>query len=468
MSDAIPGDRLFWLVVVSGLALVGLLWGLRDTRRVVEAPFLYAVGMTVLMLPQYYIAAAQWWRVPDEAYWVYSIMVLISSIAFYVGYFTQPRKIRGRRQRVRWKINDDRLFKFGLIVGAIGSFGSIKLWQMGEVEVWRGWAVYWVTLSKLSVAAVFMVMISYAQSRRPARLLAALMLSVFPLIAVLEAGRRSMTILLPLMYIVPLYLYNPRWRVPRWSIITAGVLLFIVVYAFPYWRQHFATDGIVSSIQGRPLTSILTEMFSKEEHKTFETIDSMIMTGAYYHVGNYRWGFFTVYNLLVELYIPGGLIGRDLKESLFIGQGLGVEWIRDVYNIDVAYYTGKSAYAELFSEFSFFGALLFFAVGRVYRRARDSVVQDQDGRAIIFTCLFIAIPATLPWSQFLYGLATQLPVFAVMFLAWRRCVQKEVVASSHELGDRSHARLNGRYPAAMPLPQKPYGSPTPPMRKFSS
>lgn len=422
-----PIDRELWLYAISALALAGFIWGLLDTRRIIEAPFIYAMGMLLLLVPQLYVISNNPWRVPDEAFWVFNIMVVLCTFAFTFGYFSRTKDSSARETNgilTRWVIDDRQLFNVGFAAAAIGSVGFIQVERMGEIEEWRGWPVYWITLAKLILPGISLMMIAYVQSKKIHRLVLLILLSIPPVLAILISGRRSATIILPIVYILPFLIYHRNFRVPRSAVIGFMVLVFIVVYAFPYWRGEFKYGGHLDVIEERPLSMVMEDVFSSDKDKVFEIIDGMIITGAHYRLNYYEWGVNEVYNSIIELYVPGGLIGHDVKNSLRIGEGVSIDWVRQAYGIPVVYYTAKSGYADLFAQFSFAGAMILFFVGKLFRRTYNAVVYRFDGRAIIILCFFITLPASISYVAFFYGLITQLPAIVVMWFAIRKCVKK--------------------------------------------
>jgi len=419
-----PFEREFWLYLIFILTAWKLFWGLRDTRRIIEAPFLYAVGMALIVCPQLYIAASNYWRVPDQAYRIFCIMVVLCSIALYWGY-SKAGKAKHHSISHIWIIDDNRLFKLGLIVACLGAFGSFQVRSLGEIQAWRGWPVYWYTLSKLALPGISLMLISFFQSKKLYRLVWALGFSIYPFLAIFEAGRRSMTLVLPFIYLLPLLLHKPRLQISRWVIISGLIAAFIVVYAFPYWRGEFKEGNHIEVISERPITQIVGDTFSSESDKTLEIIDGMIVTGAHYEEHKYGWGISQIYNSLIQHYVPGGLIGRDLKDALRLGEGISQEWVSSVYGIPVAFYTAKTAFAELFGAFSFFGSIVVFFLGYLFRRVRDAVVYRFDGRAIIFLCFFLTLPASLAYGGLLNRIVLQVPDILIMLLAFRWCLSKQ-------------------------------------------
>lgn len=427
-------EREFWLILIYILTAGGLAWGLQSTKRIVEAPFLYAVGMLLIICPQFYVATYNVWRVPEQAFRVFSIMTVLCTIALYWGYVSGGKAIKRKQYsppNYRWIIDDNRLFNLGLFIGILGTFGSIQVRSFGEIEgLWRGWPVYWYTLSKLALPGISLILISYFQSGKLYRLICALSLSFFPLQAIVVYGRRTMSFVLPFTYLLPMLIYKPKLRIPRWAIAGALVLSFVIVYALPYWRGEFKQGQYFDIIRERPIPEIVNDIFSGEQDKTLEVIDGMIVAGAYFETNNYGFGIDRVYNSVIHRYVPGGLIGRALKDSLFIGAGTSRDWVGDIYGIPVSFYTAKTAFSEVFGEFSFFGCILFFYVGYFFRRTHHAATHYFDGRAIIFLCFFITFPAGLPYGSMLTFLVGQLPNIMIMVIAFKWCLVKQYLVAS--------------------------------------
>ncbi|QOY85097.1 hypothetical protein [Paludibaculum fermentans] len=415
-----PPDRLAWLVLICGLAAWGIIWGLIDTRRIIEAPFLYATGMVLILCPQMYVTAANPTKVPDDAFWVHSVMVLLCSLALYYGYGGKTKA--PRKMPWYWEIKDRRLFWLGFACGATGSLGSFQLYRMGDIKEWRGWPVYWYTLSTIALPGISLMVISFVRSRRPYQLVMALCASVFPFLSIINAGRRSATIVLPLIYVVPWMLQRRHVRPPRSMLVLAGAACFVVVYAFPFWRDRFSeAGGAAQAISDKPLGEIVEEIFSGKQDKVLEVAESMLVIGARYQRGRYEWGYETIYNSLVELYVPGSLIGHDLKDKLRIGDGVSNDWVAEVYGVPVTFYTTKNGYADVFSQFSFAGFLVMYGLGAAFRRIRDQANERQSGRAVIAMCFLVTVPAAIAYGAIFLGLAMQVPQFLILWLACRYC-----------------------------------------------
>lgn len=422
-------EREIWFIIICLLTAWGLWWGLRDTRRIIEAPFLYSTGMALIICPQLYVATYNYWRVPIQAFRVFSFMVVLCTIFLFLGYSKGCKSVNPNKHmpRYTWKIDDSRLFKFGLLISILGLVGVFQLRALGEIEgLWQGWPVYWQTLSKLMLPGITLILISCFQSKKQHRLLIALSLTYFPFLNIL-AGRRFMAFTLPFIYLMPFLIYNPKIRIPRKFVIASLLAGLIVVYAVPYWRGEFQSGRYFEAAQEKPIGEIISDIFSDESEKTLEVIDAMIVTGAHFVTSQYGLGIDRVYNSLIQSYVPGGLLGRDFKQSLYIGTNVSQDWVTGVYGIPVAFYTAKTGFSELFGEFFFFGSFIFYGVGYLFGKASKMIFHYFDGRAIIFLCFFVTFPASMPYDAPLANIVISIPNIVIMLTSIRWCLVKQNV-----------------------------------------
>lgn len=420
-------DRTDWFVAILVITTLGIFWGLWNTRRVIEAPFLLAVGLMILLVPQLYFVLLNPWRVPDDGYWVFCLMVCLCSLALYIGYALPTRL---RRARFEYGFNDRRLFQLGILIAGLGTLGYAQVFAMGTIDVWRGWAVYWVTLAKLTLPGLTLLVLAFMQNRSFLKFGWVAVFAIFPMLAVVLFGRRSMTLLLPIVLLLPYLIYSPRYKPSRVLVLAALFGAFVVVYAFPYWRGDFMDYRHVEAVERLPLSQVVENVFRSNSNKVLEVVDAIVVVGAQYNYGQFDWRLATVYNNLIGLYVPGGLLGYELKASLMVKTPDLGALASYYYRIPVANYTAKTGFADLYTKFSFFGALVALLIGRVFRYMSELMRQNRDGRAILFLCFFISIPASLTYDALFYSLLTQLPTIFIFVVALKFCVRKRKLTGS--------------------------------------
>jgi hypothetical protein len=436
-------DLLFY--AICACSIFGVSWGLIDTRRLIQAPFLYAIGMLIIVCPQYAHIMLNPERVNDDAYEQFSMMVILCSIAMSLGYMGGPRS-SGGDNHIKWEFDDRRLFIVGLVTASIGTFGWIQL-PSADVQIeWRGWPVYWVTLAKFILPGATIMLVSFARTRRPVELVAAALFFTPVLLAIFSSGRRSATLVLPIACLAPFMLQYRTIRVPRVVIIAGIVGAFIVVYAFPYWRGHFSSGGYSQAIAEQPLSDIVEELLSSGSEKVLEILDGMSVTGAHYRTDFYGYGFATAYDNIIELYVPGTLVGREFKNSLFMGGWETTDWIAQAnLGKGVSTYTSKSGFADLYGEFWLFGSIFVFLIAKLFKRVYTAAVHTGDARAILFLAMFTPFPGTIPYAAVIGGIAMQVPQLVLFFIAMKYCVHRTAsVSVGHSTGEADRNILEER------------------------
>jgi hypothetical protein len=109
------------------------------------------------------------------------------------------------------------------------------------------------------------------------------------------------------------------------------------------------------------------------------------------HVIEYRqrtldlvWGA-TLWNGIVQQYVPGQIVGHELKDSLMVGsRGDIYDTLGNLYSYDYQVGTTSTGFGSAFSDFWYFGALWFLVI------------------AVILKRLFLRASEGDPWFQILY------------------------------------------------------------------
>lgn len=119
------------------------------------------------------------------------------------------------------------------------------------------------------------------------------------------------------------------------------------------------------------------------------------------------------WNRLVHAYVPGQIVGHDLKESLYIGESMDALALRTVGYVR---HTGTTStgFASLYHDFWFFGALVFFFVTRFiarhFTRARAGSLKSLTFYVVLLPLSILAI------THFGYYVLVHAPL--PIFTAW--------------------------------------------------
>lgn len=430
-----------WAVLAA--TLYGIVRGLVDTRRVVGPPFLFSVGMLLIVCPQLAVILLNRSRVPDDALVIFCVMVLAGGIAFALGSRGIGRAGGAPRDYpvVTWKIDDRKLLRFGLVVSGVGTVGYALAFSGGEFGYVTGWQVYWITLSRVTSVGLTLLSVALVLRFTFVRLLCVAVFCIYPIASALIFGRRSMALELPLILFGPLLIMRPAIRIPRGAVVLALALFFVVAYAIPYWRAEFSDGRHLDAIMELPLSEIVSGIFSGGNNKTLEVAEGALVAGADWHLGTYEWGLRTLYNGLVEAYVPGTLLGRDAKYALFWGEPSNFDAARNYYGLPINDYTAKTGFTDLFRQFSFGGVFVIFLVSRVFRRWITSYRVYGDERTLLAWCVFIAIPAGIPYGPIFSDLPRLLPDILVLLLAIKYSVHRGAALRQPSAGTRGNSYM---------------------------
>lgn len=442
--------------IVVLLAFGGILWGLLDTRRIIEAPFLYSVGLygitcfqivTLLLFPN---------RVDPDAFTLILFLTVVLSIFLFLGYrsgrlSTLPRirrgnsrkapagkrhksrpirresGTRGRRQRrgPRYQFIHSRVRSVAIVLGILGFIGNYKLRTLPPEALeglWTGWPVYFLTMSRLATPAMLLtILLALIYRTKSDWILAAILAAPTILFAIIESGRRSAMLTLPFALLIPLVLLR-NYRVPRYIPIVGLLLVPIIVYVVPVWRGEFAEGRHLEVIQEKKAINTLRYKVLEENESAIELADAAHVAGAHLQTGRYEYGA-GFYNKIVHQLVPGSLLGREFKESLMIPTPDLTSAIEQVYGRSVAFYTAKSIYADLFAQFWFLSIFPMYGLGWTYGHAISKVVDHRDYRWMVFLSFFGILPAGFAYGAITTGIAINIFNIVVLFITIRFCIR---------------------------------------------
>jgi hypothetical protein len=445
-------DPCLLLAVLAALALVGLMWGLVDTRRVVGLPFLFGAGLLVYTLPQVWIIISNSPMGNIPGLELTLLYVAGCTLAAYAGYFTY----KPERPRFRVIFNQEMVFTIGLTVAALGCMGSLLLMRFSSsaanaetlTEGWHGWPVYYYTLSTLVTPGISLLLIAYLIKSSKVKLLTVLIVLYFPLQAMILDGRRNVIFSIPFCIGAPLILLRGV-RIPRWLPPIVLVLALPVIYLVPVYRDSFRKGEAENAWRERPVGDEIRKVLQGETGLEFQNtiaiIKSVLVTGQYGYGSAY-------YNALVQQFVPGTLIGPENKKKLFVNK-------RDYEELELAaqggsegevrFYTAKSGFADTFTEFGFFGILVFFGLGRIYGLMTYRAFIQHNAKAVLFLCFFGLSAASVVYEETVNLVAYS----AVQFCIYLAVCRWGVVAmpwkrrSVENGSQRRHAPINRGKPS---------------------
>ena len=199
--------------------------------------------------------------------------------------------------------------------------------------------------------------------------------------SVLIYFRREDTFELIFAVIIGLFLIKDR-LIPRAAIIVSLCLSVFFIHGIGLLRD--LGGGYTQNSEGRIVTHVptleeiaqadwLSAVAFGENRLHSETRNAAIYMAVTDDRGSYTFGS-ELYNLVINAYVPGQIVGFEFKRSLMIGTSLS-QFALDEGGYETVTGTTPTGFADVYREFWFYGAGVFFLtaflLGRMFSGARS-------------------------------------------------------------------------------------------------
>lgn len=345
-------------------------WGLRRRERYLQFPILAAAVFLGWLMPQF-LGLANWHAQPPGALDKTILMAIFCLGAAYWGYLQNKTPAR----QFRWTFNRRRLVQGSAALSLLGAFFFYKVGQLAAETIamhggaWTGIiTIYSFFAQMLSVGFVIALILHLRRPTLGTWLILGFGLS-FYLERVLIAGRRAAMVELVFMFLLALW-FNRRWAPPRSAIIGVFVVGALVINSIADYRGTMLGEdratwsgaGVkeIASIDftGNLKRIVMGEGAAEEVRNAVLTIEAVDRQSSFDYGAS-------LWNEFVHRYIPGQLIGSNLKSALQIDLGDPAD---SVFGHTPYFGTTYTGLADSFSSFWFLGAAKFFLIGYVMSR----------------------------------------------------------------------------------------------------
>ena len=366
-----------------------IIWrGLMTYEKMLQPPFLAACDLLFFMLPQLLgILLQKNWLEEEVAF--FSAVQLFFFMAFVVGYNS---KAPFRRRIQQLSFNPKKLIVGTVFLTLLSAWGHYKLYSLpAELfsSQWSGLPVRYLFFANTGNLSIPLAFILFFQYRRSSGLLFAIPPYLDAVIKIILKGRRSPVVLFGLFTLLGLW-FGRRLKIPRSILIIGGGLFFILVFNAGIYRNIMFDDSVVNKID------VINEMISfsgtiDKIFKSSENVDAMngvMVTAAVHNSLQLNFGA-KLWNSLVSRYLPGQLIGRNLKSSFYIPYKSEFDIAAREFGYRFTLGSCLPGSADVFAAFHIFGVLVFYFSGRFMRWVWT---QANDGIAIAVITYMILAP----------------------------------------------------------------------------
>lgn len=392
-------EKLLLLILFVSCASCVVL-GIARRNGMIWYPFLFAVVILGWVFPQL-LAISDSGLAPGYALSKTIFMIILCFFAGWLGYSWRT----GRVQKAAMNFPDRFYSRRGLYVVMVASaiFGSyffFKVSGMAEEAnrlyggLWSGAIAIYSFFAALLVYGFVLAVARMIQERRVVPLLTAMFCLLFFLHRILISGRREDTIILVITALLFLY-FRYGWLIPRYAqiaIVVVGTLF--VTSIGDYRRATLDTDRVVSRTRLEDSLGEISKIDATGNFKLDNTaVPSMEMFNAALIIeGAERTGSFdgglSLWNAFVHHYVPAYFLGREFKDGL----KFDLADVRNSFGFRWHVGTTSTGFADAFRSFWYFGALIFFAIGRVLKYW---FVRAQAGDYFGMVMIMVLLPKSL-------------------------------------------------------------------------
>lgn len=351
------------LLIIICIALLG--WGVIRVERIYQYPFFMGIMFVSFILPQVFSLLNKPGPVTNEALERLLFMSCLCAVACWVGYKFKPNK--------RWLsklniiIDERKLFRAGVALMVQGLFFNFLLSrttiQTSAINGnWTGPATIFLFFAQV-INIAFAIFFLQTLKRPSTISIICTVISSLPIISIVLVGRRQVTMTLIIIIGLSLYLVR-RYIPPRWIVVAGLLSTTFLIPLFGELRGGFW--NLVFSGNWQELLYLAQKAFnSQQKGEILELRNAALLIDAVVQTDIYGFGT-GWWDAIVFQYVPGQIVGYDLKESLQF-KVLDFDLLSTLYGYRLPIGTTITGIGDSFMEFGYWGCLCFLLIGYVFK-----------------------------------------------------------------------------------------------------
>ena len=369
---------LFLIILLIGTSGAMVVWGLWEKDRIYQFPTLAGVAWLGYIVPQAIGILNNPRSVPsavfrDGGLELALLMSTLCAAMGFLGYVSRPRTARPPAPIAQYSC--DRLFVFGCLLyviayGALhrlthlcGGYASYFLDGGAYTLHWRGMPVVYSFFAQLAFPGLLLCLFSALSSRSVLKWSAVGVGCMYPLANAIFLGRRQNTVVLLLILAVTTFLVK-KWTPPRLLSVAAMIIGALSIALAPAYRANIQMGGRQGNLTDINVRQRVVDKLEGRSTWVFE--NAVVQMAAVRRAGEYGMGR-GLYNRFVRLLVPRLVVGEKVKEQLPLRAPDHRNLTWKYYRWVTKYGTYSTGPCDAFREFWFFGALVFFVIGRGFR-----------------------------------------------------------------------------------------------------
>jgi hypothetical protein len=394
-------------------------WGLKKRERLIQYPFLAAAVFAGWVLPQI-IGLSFYNNIPGAGLEKTVLMAILCLGALWCGYnlTAEPSHM------LWWKLDRRRMVLGSVFLCVVGAYFAYRVSLLAAtvtVETggqWTGIITIYEFMSH--VIGIAMVIALIAHLKRPSwQSLAVLVFcAAYYAERIFIGGRRAAMIQVAMMLLMSLW-FQRRIMLPRWLVVVAFIAGALVVNSIGEYRGIMLGEDR-TTWSGAGATDVAKIDFFGNfvdamtgQRGNYEVTNAAMNIEAADRLGRYDFGL-SLWNSLVDRFVPGQLIGTDIKQALKVDlDDPAYTLFRYVPQIG----STETGLTSAFLSFWYCGCIEFFLIGLFMGRWYRSAVGGNIAAQIVMMLMITPALESITHSaeEFVYTLVSLcvflLPVF---------------------------------------------------------
>jgi hypothetical protein len=410
------------IVFLTALSLSMIVWGLRRPDRTYQFPILFGAAWLLFVVPQaigvYSSSDITLSRArADGAINLALFMSVLCAACGFLGYLRGPRTSRVPQNEV----SDGRLFAAGCVLLLIAFVAHFKLVSLsggylahysthGNYQLeWRGDPVKYVFFVKLVYPGILFCLLPTLRAPNWKRWAVVLVATSIPVANTLLLARRHEAVALVMIAAISVY-FTFGWAPPRLATLTAMLLGGLMIVVAPVYRDFAMLGADRSRIHEVDLPEEVASVFRGDRYLEFSFC--VVQCGATQRSRQFGYGV-GFYNGVISSLVPRQVVGSSVKEGLYLPAPDHFATMKQYYGWLPRYGSNPLGMTDAFREFWFFGAAIYYVIGRLFRVLWDRAnCPGNVAFQVLYTlCAPVAMTcvvgnlAGLPASLLLIGMA---------------------------------------------------------------
>ncbi len=351
------------LLVIICLSL--LCWGIIRVERIYQYPFFMGIMLVSFLLPQVFSLLNKPGPVSQEAMEKVLLMSCLCAAACLIGYQIKPNK--KWLSKLNIIIDERKLFRAGIALMAQGWFFHFLLSrttiQTSAINgSWTGAATIYLFFSQV-INVAFAIFLLQTLKRPTITSTICTVISALPILSIVLGGRRQVTMTFIIIIGVSLFLIR-RYIPPRWLVIVGMLSITFLIPLFGELRGGF-WNLIFSGNWQEVLSSAQNAFNSQQKGDILELRNAALLIDVVDHTGIYGYGT-GWWDAIIFQYIPGQIVGYDLKESLQF-KVFNFDLLSSLYGYTIPLGTTLTGVGDSFMEFGYLGSFCFLLIGYIFK-----------------------------------------------------------------------------------------------------